>query len=146
MAKIRINEADGITKYNHNHDPATGRFATGGGSGSGGSGGVDYRGVRREMEQKLEQVRNHPARTTNPEAHKKELKRWEDRIKQLDEKYGPKGNKMTSQEFKQYESEFKQRLEELKNHPARESNPGEWKHEVSRWERRLQLLREKYGK
>lgn len=28
MAKVKIFEAEGITKYNHNHDPATGRFTT----------------------------------------------------------------------------------------------------------------------
>lgn len=112
MAKVKIFEADGIAKYNHNHDPATGRFTTGsggsgssssgsGGSGSGGSGassgsggssngGVDYEGLRTEMEEKLEQVKNHPLKDERPEAYKQEVALWERRLQQLDEKYGPK--------------------------------------------------------
>lgn len=146
MARVKVFDAGGIKKYNHNHDPATGRFTTGsGGSGnSGGSGGgnpMDDRvGLRQEMQERLDNLRSRTDVDRNSDAYKDEERAWENRIKLLNEMPGKTGTKMSLKDYDELEGEIKAKIESLKNHPAKESNPDVWAQEFSQWQNRLKLL------
>ena len=178
MAIVKVFDAGGIKKYNHNHDPATGRFTTGSG-GSGNSGGSDGGshsisdyidrkhneenvdnasdggkprfsgrgnpmddrvGLRQEMQERLDNLRSRTDVDRNSDAYKDEERAWENRIKLLNEMPGKTGTKMSLKDYDELEGEIKAKIESLKNHPAKESNPDVWAQEFSQWQNRLKLL------